>query len=259
MCGWVPSAGQVSLFVSVGWGDTTFYATLDGVAIEQEQPLPADVTCVADYYSRKGFYALNVQAICDADYKFRWMSCKSPGSAHDSTAFTCTALGQALHRADDPLTLSLIQHGHCIASDEAYAASEMLAAPWPGGGKGDRWRDSYNFHLSSLRIHIEQAFGMLVWCWGVFWRSLRVPFAKRPGLVRACFRLHNYCRDHAATGLAPLGDDRVGGNVFFYSNDAVSAVQRGRRRDRERSVLRVRMTRRVEELGILRPGVAPMY
>ena len=28
---------------------------LDGVAIEQEQPLPADVTCVADYYSRKGF------------------------------------------------------------------------------------------------------------------------------------------------------------------------------------------------------------
>jgi len=49
---------------------------LDGVAIEQEQSLPADVICVADYYSRKGFYALNVQAICDADYKFRWMSCK---------------------------------------------------------------------------------------------------------------------------------------------------------------------------------------
>jgi len=49
---------------------------LDGVAIEKEQPLPADVTCVADYYSRKGFYALNVQAICDADYKLRWMSCK---------------------------------------------------------------------------------------------------------------------------------------------------------------------------------------
>ena len=27
MCGWVPSAGQVSLSVSVGWGDTTFHAT----------------------------------------------------------------------------------------------------------------------------------------------------------------------------------------------------------------------------------------
>ena len=28
VCGWVPSAGQVSLSVSVGWGDTTFHATL---------------------------------------------------------------------------------------------------------------------------------------------------------------------------------------------------------------------------------------
>ena len=28
MCGGVPSAGQVSLSVSVGWGDTAFYATL---------------------------------------------------------------------------------------------------------------------------------------------------------------------------------------------------------------------------------------
>ena len=27
VCGWVPSAGQVSLSVSVGWGDTAFYAT----------------------------------------------------------------------------------------------------------------------------------------------------------------------------------------------------------------------------------------
>ena len=49
------------------------------------------------------------------------------------------------------------------------------------------------------------------------------------------------------------------GISFFSSNDAVSAGQRGRLRDRERSVLRVRMTLRVEELGLLRPGVAPMY
>jgi len=117
---------------------------------------------ICDVFSRKGFYVLNVQAICDAEYKFRWMSCKSPGSAHDSTAFSCDSLGQALHRADDPLTLSLIQHGHCIACDEDCAESEVLAVPWPGGCKVDLWRDSYNFHSSSLRIHIEQNFKVLV-------------------------------------------------------------------------------------------------
>ena len=32
VCGWVPSAGQVSLSVSVGWGDTTFYATMTALS-----------------------------------------------------------------------------------------------------------------------------------------------------------------------------------------------------------------------------------
>jgi len=235
---------------------------LDGIAVEQEQPLASDVPCVADYYSRKGFYALNTQAICDSEYKFRWMACTSPGATHDSTAFSGTSLGRQLSDRGSVLALDMTRDGHCIAADEAYAASDVLAVPWPGGGRGDRWRDAYNFYLSSLRIHIEQAFGMLLWRWGVFWRPLRVPFAKRPSLIRACFRLHNFCRSHsvaaAAVG-APFGNDRVGADVSFARNDDVSACQRGRRRDCERSDLRVRMTNHVEERGLLRPGVAPMF
>jgi len=100
---------------------------------------------------------------------------------------------------------------------------------------------------------------MLVWRWVFFWRPLRVPLAKRPGLVRTYLGLYNHCSDHTASGVAPFDDDRVSGNIFFSSNDAVSAGQRGRRRDRERSVLRVRMTSWVEELDLLRPVVDPMY
>jgi len=66
--------------------------TLDGIAVEQEQPLETDVPCVVDYYSRKVFYALNTQAICDSEYKFRWMACTTPGALHDSTAFSGTFL-----------------------------------------------------------------------------------------------------------------------------------------------------------------------
>ena len=40
MCGWVPSAGQVSLSVSVGWGDTTFHATVTAM-----WPVPARCPC----------------------------------------------------------------------------------------------------------------------------------------------------------------------------------------------------------------------
>ncbi|OSX78941.1 hypothetical protein BU14_0094s0018 [Porphyra umbilicalis] len=186
------------------------------------------------------------------------MACASPGSVHDSTAFSRTGLGRSLLDRGSALARSMTRDGHCIAADEAYAASELLAVPWPGGGRGDRWRDAFNFFLSSLRIHIEQAFGMLLWRWGVFWRPLRVPFSKRPSLIRACFRLHNFCRSFssaAAAPVAPYANDRNDGSVSFARNDGVGSCQRGRRRDCERSDLRVRMTSRVEERGILRPDM----
>jgi len=84
---------------------------------------------------------------------------------------------------DDPVTAQLIAAGYCIVDDDAYAAGDFLAVPWPGGRGGDQWRDSYNFYQSSCRVHIDQAFGMLVWRWGVFWRSLRDPFLKRPSII----------------------------------------------------------------------------
>lgn len=186
----------------------------------------------------------------------------SPGATHDSTAFACTRLGQILMDLTNELTASLIADGHRIVADEAYAASEVLAVPWPGGGRGDRWKDGYNFYQSSSRIHIEQAFGMLYWRWGVFWRPLRVPFSKRPSLDRSCFRLHNFCRDDMSARncvVGPGGNDLSGGDVQFAPTDMVCPDQRGRRRDRERSDLRARMTRRVEDLGLLRPGVRPMF
>jgi len=89
-----------------------------------------------------------------------------------------------------------------------------------------------------------------------------VPFAKRHSLVRTCFRLHIFCQTHSAAVAAvgaPFGYDRVEAEVSFARSDDVSACQRGRRRDCERSDLRVRMTNHVEEQGLLRPGVAPMF
>lgn len=43
---------------------------VDGRAVRQEEPLTSDVLCVADYYSRKGFYSFNVQAMWNANYEF---------------------------------------------------------------------------------------------------------------------------------------------------------------------------------------------
>jgi len=50
-----------------------------------------------------------------------------------------------------------------------------------------------------------------------------------------------------------------GALYFFYNTDSAHPSQRGRRRDKERSSLRVRMTEGVRNKGVLRPGVDPMY
>jgi len=239
----------------------TVMEAIDGIAVQQEQPLAADVPCVADYYSQKGFYVFNTQAICNAIYEFTWIRCKNTGSCHDSAAFTRTVLGTMLMDNDDPVTAQLIVASYCIVADDANAAGEVMAVLWPEGRSGDRWRDSYMFYQSSCRVHIEQAFGMLVWRWVFFWRALRVPFLKRPSLIRTCFKLHNFCRRYhcSQNDLAPYEEDGAESSVFFHENDSANPSQRVRRRDKERSSLRVRMTEGVRNKGVLGPGVGPMY
>jgi hypothetical protein len=41
----------------------------------------------AGYWSRKGFYALNVQVICDKEKRVLWRSINARGGEHDSKAF----------------------------------------------------------------------------------------------------------------------------------------------------------------------------
>jgi len=75
---------------------TNVIGALDGIVVRQDRPTATEVTCPKDYWSRKGFFALNVQAICDSNYEFLWMSCKAPGSSHNSSALACSDLGQKL-------------------------------------------------------------------------------------------------------------------------------------------------------------------
>ena len=45
-----------------------------------------------NYYCPKGFYALNVQAICDRKKRFLWCLTGHKGGTHDSKAFFETKL-----------------------------------------------------------------------------------------------------------------------------------------------------------------------
>lgn len=66
-----------------------------------------------------------------------------------------------------------------IAGDEAYVCTEQLITPFPATrSKVDSAADRFKFYLSSHRIHIEQAFGILLSRWGLLWKPLQFSLAQ---------------------------------------------------------------------------------
>jgi hypothetical protein len=65
---------------------------IDGMAVKICRPTDSECANPMSYYSRKGFFAVVLQAICDGNCRFTWGSIKCAGSTHDSTCWCITEL-----------------------------------------------------------------------------------------------------------------------------------------------------------------------
>jgi DDE superfamily endonuclease len=170
------------------------FSALDGVAVRIKCPTEREVADPGNYYCRKGFYALNVQAICDRRKRFLWVYPSNKGSTHDSLAFTSSKLYELLVE----LSKDLYSRGLFIAGDSAYNLTSFLVTPYETdevSSDSDHMKDSFNYHLSSCRIYIECAFGELVMRWGIFWRTLAFDLNKATKIVQVAMLLHNFILD----------------------------------------------------------------
>jgi len=139
---------------------------LDGIAVRISKPRPSDCINPASYYHRKGYYAIPVQAICDSKYRFTFFSAKCAGPTHDSVAFEVSSFAENLRNG-------LLPNGYWIAADDAYVSDETIITPLPISQSATGTHgDAFNFYQSSLRMHIEQAFGIMMARWGILWRPL---------------------------------------------------------------------------------------
>ena len=85
-----------------------------------------NVLNVGSFYCRKGYYALNVQAIVDRNKIIVWRSIKYRGSEHDSTAFKRSEIYRALVEKCSLLT----ELGLYILADSAYCLRPFLLTPY---------------------------------------------------------------------------------------------------------------------------------
>jgi DDE superfamily endonuclease len=142
---------------------------LDGIALKISKPDDGHVP--RNYWCRKGYYAIPVQAVVDSRYRFTYMSAMAVGSTHDSLAFSLSQLGIALERDGMP-------EGYWIAADAAYECSNCILSPWSENqvknAEHGIARDAFNYYQSSSRVHVEQAFGILVARFGIFMEATSV-------------------------------------------------------------------------------------
>lgn len=136
------------------------------------------------FRNRKGYFSINVQAICDHRCSFTDVVIRWPGSTHDARMFDNSVI---------KWRLSNNQFGNgFLLGDSGYALKKYCITPF--ANPSNRAEERFNKAHSSLRMAIERAFGMLkrrfpALSFGVRLKKLEDTCA----LITAAFVLHNIC------------------------------------------------------------------
>ena len=175
------------------------------------------------------------------------------GGTDDSLAFSVYYLAEKSENGDLPF-------GYWYTGDEAYVCTDSMLTPIPSSraplGSPE---DAFNFYFSSLRTHIEQAFGVLVSRWRILWRPLRFSIRTNVRIIEGAIKLHNFCIDHG-DGCIRKSRDKCDfqhvNEVFELWRHTWHFVLNGnvQQSDAEQNKVRTKLVCEVRELGSQRSG-----
>jgi hypothetical protein len=225
---------------------------IDGWVCRTRKPNAREVQNPMAYRNRHDCWGIVVLAGCDSNLRFLMFSAISTGSTNDVLAWDFCAMKKLLEEGALPRPFYWI-------GDEAFVNTSQLLLPWSGRGL-QVWKDSFNFHLSSMRQCIERAFSLLVERWGIFWRPLRCAYRRWTLVCTVAAKLHNYAIDmNEGTGndiLRRLDDDWEDGDapvVQMNGNDGEGEGDMEGVRVRPTGDTRREITEYLQAQGVRRP------
>lgn len=128
------------------------------------------------------------QAICDHKARFTHCYIGHAGSIHDQRVFRISEMQDAL---GDPMMFPDDCH---LVGDLAYKLHDNLLIPYRDNGHLTERQKNFNFCLSSARMAIERAFGILTTRCRSLLTVLPMDRVENiPSFVLACCVLHNLC------------------------------------------------------------------
>ena len=181
----------------------------DGLVIQITRPSDKDRKAglvgekdldVSGFRNRKGYFALVVQAFCDAYGKFRYFDIKWPGSTPDITCYKQTTLYDLFLKGKVPKQYHFVldEAYTSIGGDQhlcPYSKSQMRNAKEKVSEEEYGKMRVFCHLLSSQRITIERAFGMFVRKFGIMWRAMEFGIELNTLIIMVCAKLHNLSID----------------------------------------------------------------
>lgn len=195
---------------------TNCVGAIDGFLLPIKTPSKKEVGNVASYFS--GHYmrsGINVQAICDSQCRFMYISTSSPGSVNDRVAYHTSKIGNFVEQL--PLD-------YVILADAAYEPSEHCLPMYYGVSRHEEKYDAYNYYASQLRIRIEMCFGMMTQKFELLDAPVRTHVKKTILIMHTISRLHNYCINERLR-LDPTAIDKLALKYNREENKSLPTVQ----------------------------------
>lgn len=138
-----------------------------------------------NYRNRKGYFSLNVQAVCSFDMKVSNIVARWPGASHDQTIFNISNLKMQLERGDYGPFILLGDSGY---SNTRYLTTPILNCLTPV-------HQLYNESHIGTRNVIERTFGVIKRRFPVLSFGMRVKLETVKLIIIACAVLHNIAVD----------------------------------------------------------------
>uniref|UniRef100_A0A1X7UN39 DDE Tnp4 domain-containing protein n=1 Tax=Amphimedon queenslandica TaxID=400682 RepID=A0A1X7UN39_AMPQE len=171
-------------------------------------PISSPVEFHSDYYNRKGWYPMIIQAVADHNDRFLNIYIGWPGSVHDAHVFVNSPI---YNKGMDGNLFNGLTRNVCntnlpitLLGDSAYPLLPCLTKPFPHNCFLTLEQQQYNYNLSKACIVIENAFGRLKFRWRCLMKRLDLKPENSVSIISASCILHNVCEVHG-DDLTPLG------------------------------------------------------
>lgn len=185
---------QMAAEYSSIWQFPHAIGAIDGKHVRIKAPKMSGTT----FHNYKGFFSLQLLAVCDAKYKFTFVDVGQYGSNNDCAVLNNSKIGEGLERGTLNIPPAEVIEGideempYYLLGDEIFPLEPYLMRPYASSQPEPE--QIFNYRQSRARLTIENSFGILV----ARWRIFEVPIQAKPSnvisFVMACLSLHNYLR-----------------------------------------------------------------